>query len=193
MSDAALKLCLVFGLVIAVAVGLAIPLGRHLGGRAFRGTGVERARDIQRVYPLVDGHNDLPMRYREMVETRVSEIDLNNYQPMLDTDIPRLREGEVGAQFWSVYVPCKAQYRDAVRQTLEEIDVVNRFTAQYPETFCAPSKTVADVRACFASGRIASLMGMEGGHQVRMRGCGDLEIIVVLAERLLESLYRSSS
>ena len=81
------------------------------------------------------------------------------------TDIPRLRQGGVGGQFWSVYVPSTMQGKEAVRATLEQIDIVHRMTKRWPETF-EMAYTAADVERSFKAGRIGSLIGMEGGHSI---------------------------
>ena len=81
------------------------------------------------------------------------------------TDIPRLRRGGLGAQFWSVYVPAEMQGKEAVRATLEQIDVVHRMTKRWPETF-ELALTAEDVERAFKSGRIGSMIGMEGGHSI---------------------------
>jgi membrane dipeptidase len=85
--------------------------------------------------------------------------------PKLMTDIPRLRQGGVGGQFWSVYVPSSMQGKEAVRATLEQIDIVHRMARRWPETF-ELARTAADVERIFKNGRIASMIGMEGGHSV---------------------------
>ncbi len=81
------------------------------------------------------------------------------------TDIPRLRQGGVGGQFWSVFVPSTMQGKEAVRATLEQIDIVHRMTKRWPETF-EMAYTAADVERSFKAGRIGSLIGMEGGHSI---------------------------
>jgi membrane dipeptidase len=83
----------------------------------------------------------------------------------MHTDIPRLRAGGVGGQFWSVYVPTKLSGPEAVQATVEQIDVVHRMCARYPETF-ELALTAADVERIHRKGRIASLIGMEGGHSI---------------------------
>ena len=92
-------------------------------------------------------------------------LDLRVSQPSIMTDIPRLRAGGVGGQFWSVYVPASYRGQKAVTATLEQIDVVHRMVDRYPDTF-ALALTAADVERAFKSGRIASLIGMEGGHSI---------------------------
>ena len=125
----------------------------------------QRAMGIMRESPLIDGHNDLAYALRERVGPRTSTVDLRQSQPDLDTDIPRLRLGAVGGQFWSVWVPAALPEADAVRQSLEQMDVVHGFVERYPETFALAS-TADQVAAAFASGRIASLMGLEGGSMI---------------------------
>ena len=126
---------------------------------------VERARALHAKVPLIDGHNDLPWQYRNKANRDVWAMDINESQPELHTDIPRLREGMLGAQFWSVYVPASMQGKEAVRATLEEIDIVYQMIARYPDTFQLAT-TADEVEAAFAAGRIASMMGMEGGHSI---------------------------
>jgi membrane dipeptidase len=92
-------------------------------------------------------------------------MDLGEPQPDFDTDIPRLRLGLVGGQFWSVWVPAALPEPDAVRQSLEQMDVVHGFIQRYPDTF-ALATTADEVEAAFASGRIASLLGLEGGTMI---------------------------
>jgi membrane dipeptidase len=124
--------------------------------------------------PLVDGHNDLPWEIRERFKSDVaalnlaagtSHLPLEAGQAALMTDIPRLRAGHVGAQFWSVWIPVSAQGFEAVQMTLEQIDLVKRMTAQYPADF-AMAYSAADIRRIHKSRKIASLIGIEGGHQI---------------------------
>jgi membrane dipeptidase len=126
-------------------------------------------RQILREVPLVDGHNDLPWQYRQRVENRMSEIDISQdlsaLEPALHTDIPRLRQGGVGGQFWSVYVPASVLGSDAVQAVIEQIDVVHRMSELYPDTF-ELARTAADVRRIHQNGKIASLIGVEGGHSI---------------------------
>lgn len=114
---------------------------------------------------VFDGHNDLPWALRQKFDSRVEEIDLSQHQPRLHTDIPRLREGRVGAQFWSVFVPSNMLPADAVVATLEQIDCVHRIISKNPETFSLVD-SAAGVRTAAAEGKIASLMGIEGGHSI---------------------------
>ncbi|MGI8418950.1 MAG: dipeptidase [Nakamurella sp.] len=114
--------------------------------------------------PVFDGHNDLPWALRKRGYD-LTATDIAQPQPDLHTDIPRLRAGGLGAQFWSVFVPGDLPAGQAVTQTLEQIDCVQRIIATYPDTFAA-ARTAADVRAAWAAGKIASLMGAEGGHSI---------------------------
>jgi len=125
-----------------------------------------RARALLRASPLIDGHNDFPMALQENNAQRdLDRLDIRMPQPKIHTDIPRLRQGGVGGQFWSVYVPATLQGGDAVRATLDQIDVVYRMVRKYPDTF-ELATTAADVERIFKAGRIASLIGMEGGHSI---------------------------
>jgi membrane dipeptidase len=124
--------------------------------------------------PLIDGHNDLPWEIRERFKSDVAAVNLASDtrhfpleagQAALMTDIPRLRAGHVGAQFWSVWIPVSAQGFEAVQMTLEQIDLVKRMSAQYPADF-AMAYSAADIRRIHKSRKIASLIGIEGGHQI---------------------------
>jgi membrane dipeptidase len=126
---------------------------------------LERARQLHREVPLFDGHNDYPWEVRTKAGKDPAALDIRGPQPATMTDIPRLRKGGVGAQFWSVYVPASMAGQTAVTATLEEIDIVHRMIARYPDTF-ELALTAADVERIFRNGRIASLIGMEGGHSI---------------------------
>jgi membrane dipeptidase len=123
--------------------------------------------------PLVDGHNDLPWEIHDRFSSKLSAIDLlkNTSVPAsadqigLMTDIPRLRLGQVGGQFWSVWIPTEVQGPAAVQLTLEQIDIVKNMTARYPKDF-EMAYGAADIRRIHRAGRIASLIGIEGGHQI---------------------------
>lgn len=124
--------------------------------------------------PLIDGHNDLPWEIRDRFKSDVAAVNLasdtrhlpvGEGQAALMTDIPRLRAGHVGAQFWSVWIPVSTQGFEAVQMTLEQIDLVKRMSAQYPADF-AMAYSAADIRRIHKSRKIASLIGIEGGHQI---------------------------
>ena len=124
---------------------------------------------ILREVPLIDGHNDLPEQFQDRAKDHLAQIDLRKDQtkltPPLHTDIPRLRQGKLGAQFWSVYIPATLKGADAVRAVLDQIDVVHRLDEMYPDTF-ELARTADDVVRIHRSGKIASLIGMEGGHSI---------------------------
>lgn len=134
------------------------------------GTGAARhldaARELLAEHPVVDGHNDLPWALRETVRYDLDRRDIGRDQKgHLHTDIPRLRAGGVGAQFWSVYVRSDYAGDDAVSATLEQIDVVAQLIDRYPRDLVR-ALTADDMEAARAEGRIASLMGAEGGHSI---------------------------
>ncbi|MGV9940291.1 dipeptidase [Streptomyces sp. NPDC003401] len=127
-------------------------------------TFLEQARELLRDHPVVDGHNDLPWALREQVRYDLDARDIATDQHThLHTDIPRLRAGGVGAQYWSVYV--RSDLPGAVPATLEQIDCVRQLIDRHPEALRA-ALTAADMEAARAEGRIASLMGAEGGHSI---------------------------
>ena len=140
----------------------------------------DEARQVHQAGFVFDGHNDLPWEIRTRGSRSFERIDLLQPQPQLHTDIPRLRKGNVGAQFWSVYVPAEtARSGQALLQTLEQIDLVNAMVERYGDVF-EKARTASDVRRIQASGKIASLIGVEGGHAIedslenlrRLRGLG---------------------
>jgi membrane dipeptidase len=124
--------------------------------------------------PLIDGHNDLPWEIRDRYKSDLAAIDLASDthhlpvavgQAAMMTDIPRLHLGHVGAQFWSVWIPVETQGFQAVQMTLEQIDLVKRMSARYPADF-AMAYTAADIRRIHKNHKVASLIGIEGGHQI---------------------------
>ena len=122
------------------------------------------AKQILQSAPIVDGHNDLPWVIREKFGGDVEGYDIS-VRAQFDTDIPRLREGGVGTQFWSVYVPSSMSTEDALRAQLDQIDIAHRLINLYPDDF-AFADSVASIDAAFEEGRIASLIGIEGGHTI---------------------------
>lgn len=126
---------------------------------------LERARAILAETPLIDGHNDLPIALREKVGLRISEVDLRRSVEGLHTDLPRLRTGCVGGQFWSVWVPADLPEERALPMALEQLDIVHRLAGAYPETL-ELATTAVGVEQAFAAGRIASLIGLEGGSMI---------------------------
>ncbi|MGW2077990.1 dipeptidase [Streptomyces sp. NPDC001939] len=129
-------------------------------------TSLERARAILADFPVVDGHNDLPWALREQVAYDIDARDIAVDQSAhLHTDLARLRAGGVGAQFWSVYVRSDMVGDVAVSATLEQIDCVQQLIERYPADL-RRALTAADMEAARTEGRIASLMGAEGGHSI---------------------------
>jgi membrane dipeptidase len=124
--------------------------------------------------PLIDGHNDLPWEIRERFKSRLSAVDLKSDTSKLTpppdgvplmTDIARMRAGHMGGQFWSVWVPVTLKGPDSVETTIEQIDLVKRMAARYPADF-EMALTAADVRRIHHAGKIACLIGVEGGNQI---------------------------
>ncbi len=124
------------------------------------------ARRILRGSPLVDGHNDLPIVIREDARAPgdVAAYDLRS-RTTGDTDLERLRQGQVGAQFWSVYIPGEIKDSGYAKVQLEQIDIARRVIERYPEALRLAT-SAADVTAAFRAGKIGSLLGMEGGHAI---------------------------
>ena len=123
--------------------------------------------ELLRDAPLIDGHNDLlwALRTAHLDAPDEPEPDLREPRPTLMTDLPRLRAGGIGGQFWSVYVPSDLPAHEAVTQTLEQIDGYHRLLGTYPEHVGA-ARTADDVARVSASGRVASMIGVEGGQSI---------------------------
>ncbi|MGE5562244.1 MAG: dipeptidase [Bacillota bacterium] len=123
---------------------------------------------ILKATPLIDGHNDLAEQLREnyamSVEGLANGTDKRPDHPLM-TDMARLHEGRVGGQFWSVYIPSEVTGDHAIRDTLEEIDTVKRFVAAYPRDL-ELARTADDIVRIHKAGKVASLIGIEGGHQI---------------------------
>ncbi|MFL6863390.1 MAG: dipeptidase [Allosphingosinicella sp.] len=129
----------------------------------------QRAERVLTQTPVIDGHNDLPWEIRDGYDFGRKPLDLgadtSKLAHPLQTDLPRLAKGHVGAQFWSVWIPATLKGDEAIRVTLEEIDIVRRMVAAYPGRLELAS-TAADIRRIEKSGKVASLIGVEGGHQI---------------------------
>lgn len=142
-----------------------------IAGQGASGSALDlaRANRVLARTPVIDGHNDLAWELRTSHNARVESVDLARdtatlAKPM-QTDIPRLRKGRVGGQFWSVYIPADVTGPAAVAMTLEQIDIVHRFVAANPSAL-EMANTAADVRRISRAGKVASLLGVEGGHQI---------------------------
>jgi membrane dipeptidase len=115
---------------------------------------------------VFDGHNDLPWEMRTKADSSFDKRDIRASQPKMQTDIPRLKAGGVGAQFWSVYVPADTMKKGtALNDTLEQIQLVKAMIERYPDVF-EQARTADDVERIVKAGKIASLMGVEGGHSI---------------------------
>jgi membrane dipeptidase len=127
---------------------------------------LEHARKLLASTPLIDGHNDLPWEIRESktAPRDVAAYDIRRTAPK-QTDLPRMKEGRVGAQFWSIYIPGEAKDSGYARIQLEQFDIARRMIARYPDRL-ALALTADDIERDFKRGKIASLLGMEGGHAI---------------------------
>ncbi len=171
----------------------------------------EQARDLLRRFPLIDGHNDVPwtlraradddanqVRFAARTQTATpgqppadpGEVDLTVPVDGMHTDLPRLAAGRVGAQFWSVYVPSTLAGDTAVTAVLEQIDVTRRMIAAYPEAL-ELALTADDVERIFAAGRVASLLGAEGGHAIA-DSLGVLRMLYALGVRYMTLTHNAN-
>ncbi len=130
---------------------------------------IARAERVLARTPIIDGHNDLPWEIRDGHHAAVEAVDLtadtSRIEPPLQTDLPRLARGHVGGQFWSVWIPATTTGPQAVEMTIEQIDIVRRMIAANP-TRMALARDAADMARIAKRGRVASLIGVEGGHQI---------------------------
>jgi membrane dipeptidase len=143
-------------------------------------TSAARVQSVLAEHPVIDGHNDLPIAFYELCGYDLDAYDLAGPVPALNTDLPRLRAGHVGAQFWSLWVP---QDEHAVPRTFEQLDFVRRLVERFPDDLQL-TDTADDVEAAIKAGRIASLMGMEGGHSIG-ESLGVLRVMRALGVRYM--------
>ena len=167
-----------------------------LSAQTASGTAMERHMEVAlrvlETTPLVDGHNDLPWAIRgdDQAPMDVAAYDLRQ-RTRGHTDIPRMRAGKVGAQFWSVYVPSSTMEEGtAARTQLEEIDIARQIIARYPDHF-ALALSPSDVERIFGEGRIASMLGMEGGHAIE-NSLGALRAFFDLGVRYMTLTHSAS-
>jgi len=160
---------LLLAAVLALAAAPALRADDARGDGAGDAELMQRVRAVLARVPLIDGHNDLPWQFRERVDRKTSQLDVgvdqSALEPMLHSDVPRLREGGVGGQFWSVYVPVELEGAEAVQATLEQIDVVHQMARRWPDAF-ELATTADDVERIHRAGKIASMIGIEGGHSI---------------------------
>lgn len=179
LTDRKVIVCGAFLLVLVIAVGIAVPLAAHSKAEreAAGGDKLFFGRTVLDEVPLIDGHNDLPYNLYLREKNRINNFDLDRdlrKDPVWGnvsnshTDIPRLVEGKVGAQFWVAYVSCATQYKDAVERTFEQIDVIKRMVKKYSKYM--KYVTSADgIMTAFNEGKIGSLIAVEGGHSMNSR------------------------
>ena len=152
-----------------------------------------RIRALLAEAPVIDGHNDLPWSTRGRTRYELSDLDIATDLTAsgLHTDIPRLRAGGVGAQFWSVYVPSSLAGDSAVAATLEQIDFVYQLAARYPQDLVI-ARTADEAEAAHSAGRIASLIGVEGGHSIA-NSLGTLRMLAALGTRYMTLTHANNT
>ncbi len=155
----------VLGAVVAVAVSYGSPpVTDAQEDRASR----EHVLRLLREVPLIDGHNDVPWQYRTRVSNHLDRIDFRDttaLDPPMHTDLRRLRQGGVGAQFWSVYIPTSYGGAGAARVVFEQVDLTRRLIDRYPDDL-ELALSADDIERVHAAGKVASLLGAEGGHSI---------------------------
>ncbi|XP_057661133.1 uncharacterized protein LOC130896821 [Diorhabda carinulata] len=161
-------------LLIATVAGVGVPIALKISSSASFEERLEFATRLLQEVPLIDGHNDLPWNIRKFLHNKLKNFkfneDLRNISPWSNsawshTDLVRLEQGHVAAQFWAAYVPCDSQFKDAVQLTFEQIDVIRRFTEHYQPrlTLCTSSE---DIKSAYKRRQLCSLIGVEGGHSL---------------------------
>ncbi len=164
-----MQICAPSFIALAAALALASPLAAQEVDPA-----VATANAALEAAPVFDGHNDVPYQLRARVANQINGFDFADtthtgeshpQASVMQTDLARLAQGKVGAQFWSVYVPSNPDEAEAVQQVIEQIDVTKRLIARYPDAL-RYAETADQVERAMADGRLASLLGMEGGHSI---------------------------
>jgi len=157
---------------IHIVRGLALTLAALGASSASAQTPEQVAQQVLAKNPVIDGHNDAPEQIAERFASDLSQFDFRDTLPTMGhgskpmhTDIARLRQGRVGGQFWSVWIDPELPKFEAVQRVIQQIDIVHQLVDQYPEDLQL-ALTAADVEAAQKNGRIASLIGMEGGHSI---------------------------
>uniref|UniRef100_A0A182PEP3 Dipeptidase n=1 Tax=Anopheles epiroticus TaxID=199890 RepID=A0A182PEP3_9DIPT len=168
---------LILSAVVAVAIAVPIASNSDTDNKVLPEANQFFGRTVLDEVPLIDGHNDLPWNLYNYERNQINKFELNAdlkahpvWGPATNshTDIPRLREGKVGAQFWVAYVACDNQYKDAVERTMEQIDVIKRMVRKYPEHMKYVTSTEGIMEA-FRERKIGSLIAVEGGHSMDSR------------------------
>ncbi|MBI2407820.1 MAG: membrane dipeptidase [Gemmatimonadetes bacterium] len=144
-----------------------------------------RVKKLLATTPIIDGHNDVPWEIRENAEMPrdVDHFDLRTNLKKQDTDLPRLKAGGVGGQFWSIYIPGEVKDSGYARIQLEQFDIARRMIAKYDKEMVF-AKTAADAKRAFAAGKFPSFLGMEGGHAIE-NSLGALRIYYELGARYM--------
>uniref|UniRef100_A0A182QEE2 Dipeptidase n=1 Tax=Anopheles farauti TaxID=69004 RepID=A0A182QEE2_9DIPT len=178
--------------MIAGAAGVAVPLALKVSSGASLAERLQVATQLLETVPLIDGHNDLPWNIRKFLHNQLNDFrfddDLTTISPWATspwshTDLQRLKQGRLAAQFWGAFAPCEAQHKDAVQMTLEQIDLIKRLTERYSPhmTFCA---SVFDIVQAHKNRQMCSLIGVEGGHSLGV-SLGVLRTFYALGVRYL--------
>lgn len=184
-------------LALAAALMLASPLAAQ---DAAADAATATANAALEAAPIFDGHNDVPIQLRERVANQINGFDFEDTThtgaahpqgSVMQTDLARLKQGKVGAQFWSVYVPSNPDEAEAVQQVIEQIDVTRRLIARYPGGLRFAT-TADEVERAMAEGKVASLLGMEGGHSIGS-SLGVLRQLHALGARYMTLTHNSNT
>ena len=162
--------------VVALAITLPLTIFKSKDDTSNKQEEIFKGSDVLDEVPLIDGHNDLPYNLYNIEKNRLENFDFDSdlrlnpkwADPSSFTDLPRLRQGKLGGQFWVAYVSCTRNYKDAVERTLEQIDVIKRLIDKYPSDmkYVTESKQIMEA---FREKKIASMIEIEGGHSIDSR------------------------
>jgi len=152
-----------------LAAAIAVPVANKNSRKATDDADLQKANFLLDEEPVFDGHNDWPYSLRNSFNNSINDVNLDSDLTQLysgsHTDLPRGRLGKLGAQFWSAFVSCQSDQKDAVRRALQQIDVIKRMVDLYPEEM-AFVRTAQEVDDAQAQGKLASTIGLEGGHMI---------------------------
>jgi len=172
-----MKLMLVLMVMILHYIHTSYPLGygaRPSHPLGYGKSAAERVNKVLSSHPIIDGHNDFPMGVRDLLNSDMSLLnfdrDLTKEEPWASysynhVDIPRMRKGKMGGQFWSAYINCNSQYKDATQKFIEQIDLIRQIVNKYPKDLMW-ADNAADIELAISKGKIASMVGVESGHAI---------------------------
>ena len=154
---------------------LSLSLSKYVNvNKQWRAETMERVWRVLGEHPVIDGHNDFPMAIRSLFNNDIDQInfdhDLTQEAPWNTywanhCDLPRMKKGGMGGQFWSAFISCNAQFHDSVQLFMEQVDVIKQLVAKYPDDLMWATSS-SDIETAISQGKIASMIGVESGHDI---------------------------